>query len=231
LDEAAVQVSASVNRIAIDPRTAGDLVRTPLVAATDAGVYVSRDSGQSWQGDVVAGQGVFYTRDNAPTYGWQNLNLNGNTQLPSPSNVSFDEIMIDLCQQTRVYAWHMKQGAPVGLYTTNSALAAWTQPVTANQLPSYQRRAAPREAYLGATCSGPTPFEAVIDGVPESFRRARVCHAREISPRCPFLDGGLHVADGGCATLGDRGTASARNRKGGDDEAGLRRVAERSVGH
>ncbi|TXC99501.1 hypothetical protein [Streptomyces sp. ISID311] len=148
-------IGGNVRKLIVDPRTSSNPLTTVLYAATTNGVYRSPDGGVTWSqvlaGDVwtlvaslpstgtahfyagVNRSGVFHSTDPLSTGAWTNLSAAG-IGLPAytppapPNPESFDIVLVDFCPRnpTRAYAWHLRGGSSLALYTTGNPTASWT---------------------------------------------------------------------------------------------------------
>jgi len=152
-------VPGGVFKLIVDPRTAGTLATTVILAAGGSGVWRSADGGVHWT-NVLSGPinslvaymptagtdqyyagmsraGVFNTSN--PAGAWTNLNTLG-IGLPAYAAGNFTNVLVDYCQlnPSRVYAWFANPNKTVGIYTTSSPATSWTQIAAASPpSPSY----------------------------------------------------------------------------------------------
>ncbi len=159
---ASASVPGGVFKLIVDPRTAGDLATTVILAASSYGVWRSADGGSTWTnvlpGDInslaaympssgsdqyyagVSQAGVFHAT--SPSGTWTNLNNQG-IGLPafapgSPPN--FTNVLVDYCplNPNRVYAWFANPNQTTGIYSTSAPLTSWAQVAAASPpSPSY----------------------------------------------------------------------------------------------
>ncbi|MEV6588162.1 WD40/YVTN/BNR-like repeat-containing protein [Streptomyces acidicola] len=148
-------IGGNVRTLIVDPRTSSNPAMTVLYAATTNGVYRSPDGGVTWS-QVLSGyiwslaawmppigtahfyagvgrSGVFYANDPVNSAAWTNLSAAGiglpaYTPAAPPNPESFETVLVDFCPQnpTRAYAWHLRDGASLALYTTGDPTASWS---------------------------------------------------------------------------------------------------------
>jgi hypothetical protein len=148
-------VTGGVRRIVVDSRTSANSATTVLYAATTSGVQRSADGGASWSqiitGDVwtlsastpAAGtahfyagiyqSGVWHATNPATAAGWTNLSAAG-IGLPAYAPAAgmtpetFQVVLVDHCPRnaTRAYAWLLRDGTSLSLYTTGNPTGSWS---------------------------------------------------------------------------------------------------------
>src|SRR5882762_6235217 len=143
-------IGGFARKLVVDTRTSSNPSMTVLYAATAAGVFRSADGGATWSaapvfaGDIWSleahtpatgmvffyaglggGNGVGYSNSPDTAAGWVNL-VTAATGWPAPG--SYDLMLVDFCRSNpaRAYAWVLKAGATVGLYTTSVPLTSWS---------------------------------------------------------------------------------------------------------
>lgn len=148
-------INGGVLTLIVDPRTSSEPAHTVVYAATDTGVYVSTDDGETWPSTpVLAGAvgtfkayfpasgpaqvyagvnnaGVFYTNHPDRSDAWQFLSTGAPGMLPqyvvNEGTPSFEVALIDhsLANPDRVYVLLIRWGWTVGLFTTTRPSTNW----------------------------------------------------------------------------------------------------------